>query len=189
MVFGIDDALMIASVGASVLGGSKNKGGAPAASGFAAYPKEVQEYLLQTVLPQIQAQGQQPYRSLPMMRAPTNPTDPFASQGMAQLQKYSDAVGGLFKPMGVNYAPSGQGAAPTASPSPTSGQSPSQLAAQYLQGSQGGAHAANTQLQPMMTQGRTNLGDIGGALLGQGYNGTQAPSSVNFEALYRALGL
>lgn len=76
-------------------------------SGFAALPHEVQQAWLKTYLPAVLAQTSKAYQAPPLRRAPTNP-GMFDSQGLADLQKYSDQVGGLFgktnsSPVAPNY--------------------------------------------------------------------------------------
>ncbi len=91
---GIGTALGVASLGASLLGGKK--GEKAAASGFAALPKEVQDAWLKTYLPSVLSLFNRPYTPLPMARVDVNSADPFRSQGLIDLQNYSDSVGGIF---------------------------------------------------------------------------------------------
>lgn len=84
---------------AGAFGGSK--GGSPSETkqGFAALPKEVQDILLETYLPAVQAEYEMPYQAIPMQRAANPADDPFASQSLYDLQKFSDQIGGYFTPM------------------------------------------------------------------------------------------
>lgn len=80
---------------------------ASSTSGFAALPAAVQNAWLQTYLPAAVAQTSKAYQAPPLQRAATSP-GMFQSQGLADLQKYSDQVGGLFgktgsSPVAPNY--------------------------------------------------------------------------------------
>lgn len=89
--------LAIAGIAGSVFGGKDNK--ALPTSGFGTLPKAVQDAWLKTYLPDVQEQYNAPFQPLPMTRAVDPSTDPFASQGLYDLQQYSDAIGGLFTPL------------------------------------------------------------------------------------------
>ncbi len=96
-------ALVGASIGGRLGGGNKGGsngqaspqgvGGSSSTSGFGALPPEVQQAFLQQYLPQLQAQTQGKYQGTPMGQAETGP---FASQGLQQLQQYSNHNGGIF---------------------------------------------------------------------------------------------
>ncbi len=118
---------MMVSAGGSLLGGlfGKKKGEAPATQvqGFAALPKEVQNAWLQTYLPQVLEQNKKTYEAPPMMRAPTQ-AGIFDSQGLADLQRYSDSIapsGGLFPYKDPNAAPVAPPAPVAAAPAPVVG--------------------------------------------------------------------
>ena len=81
---------------ASAFGGKK--GQAPAQQGFAALPKKVQDAYLETYLPAVLEQYEQPFQPIPMQRA-VDTGDPFQSQALLDLQQFSDDVGGLFTPL------------------------------------------------------------------------------------------
>jgi hypothetical protein len=100
-------ALLGAGALASAFGGSKKQTTSENLSGYKALPKEVQDLLIQQYLPKAQSTLNMPYQNIPMQRA-TNPEgDPFASQGLWDLQKFSDAAGGYFSPF-TPGAPAGQ---------------------------------------------------------------------------------
>lgn len=117
MPIGTASALVGAGALASAFGGKKQQTTQQQQTGFQALPQEVQDLLLQQYLPKAQSTLNMPYQNIPMQRAVNPAGDPFASQGMWDLQKFSDAAGGLFTPFtkgqpnGVVNAPSYQGAA------------------------------------------------------------------------------
>lgn len=78
-------------------GGSQQK----QVSGFSALPKQVQDAYLNTFLPGALDwySNNKEYQALPMKRV-NAPSSPFDSQGLYDLQQYSDSVGGLFSPYG-----------------------------------------------------------------------------------------
>lgn len=105
MPVGTATALVGAGALASAFGGSKKQVASENLQGYQALPKEVQDLLIQQYLPKAQATLNMPYQNIPMQRYDANPqSDPFASQGLADLQKFSDAAGGYFTP----YDPTGQ---------------------------------------------------------------------------------
>ncbi|KPJ66523.1 MAG: hypothetical protein AMJ43_07775 [Coxiella sp. DG_40] len=83
----------IGTVASSVAASEADEGAEPSVSGFEALPEEVQEIYLQQILPQIASSYTMPYTTLPMQRV-TEPTagDPFASQALWDLQRYSDQL-------------------------------------------------------------------------------------------------
>ncbi len=89
-------ALAVGGAAASAFGKSKTKP-ATSESGFAAMPPEVQKVLLETYLPAATSRFNKPFEARPMQRANTTP-GMFDSIGLADLQKYSDSVGGIFNP-------------------------------------------------------------------------------------------
>lgn len=104
MVFGLDDVLGIASLAAGAFGKKKAKA-STSKKGFAALPEEVQQVFLETYLPGIKQQYAKQYQPPPMKRV-NRPSSVFDSQGLYDLQQYSDAAGGLFTPL--NKTPSKQ---------------------------------------------------------------------------------
>src|SRR5690606_22054976 len=54
---------------------------------------------LNVALPKILGLADRPYQSLPMERVGP-PSSIFDSQGLYDLQRYSDSIGGLFSPLG-----------------------------------------------------------------------------------------
>lgn len=116
MVFGWDDALMIGGSLISGLGG-KSKGEASSAvqGGFDALPDAVKTAYLNTYLPDVLKQYNAPREPIPLVRA-NEPTTPFDSVELYNLQQFSDAVGGYFSPMGQSlqqtYNPQPAAAAP-----------------------------------------------------------------------------
>lgn len=109
MVFG--EAMALASLAASAFGKKKDKP-ATSESGFAAMPPEVQRIFLETYLPGAQKQFEKPYQAPPMKRV-NRPSSIFDSQGLYDLQQYSDAAGGLFTPLSKQP---GASAKPSATP-------------------------------------------------------------------------
>lgn len=109
---------------ASAFGKDKKQVASENKTGYQALPKEIQDLLIQQYLPKAQSTLNMPYQNIPMQRYEGNPqTDPFASQGLADLQKFSDAAGGYFSPYsgGANgqvNAASYQGAAGSGSAQP-----------------------------------------------------------------------
>lgn len=96
LVAALPTIISVAGTAASALG---KKGNTPAANptGFDALPQPVQDAWLKTYLPQALAVDQKKFQGMPMTRANTNPGI-FDSQGLADLQRYSDSVGGIFNP-------------------------------------------------------------------------------------------
>lgn len=89
--------LGLASMGSSLLGGLFGDDEPTAMptqqTGFAALPPEVQKAYLNLYLPEVLNQFQGKYYGMPMGQAPTGP---FSSQELQNLQRYSNAVGGIF---------------------------------------------------------------------------------------------
>lgn len=188
----------ILSGGAALIGalGGKNdsKQQVTSQTGFQALPKQVQDFLLQQQLPKIQEQANAPYAAVPMQRVKNPAGDPFGSQGLYDLQKYSDAVGGLFNPIGLRPGGmQGQSQAPQNPNAAAMGNQ--QLAQQFLASAPQGSFAGGTpvfrgmnDLQSGMSQGRYGLAELGQALSGQGYGQTQfQPSGINFGLLAQTL--
>lgn len=97
MEFGLGSAL---SIGASLIGaiGGKDKAQPEVSqSGFAALPQEVKDAYLKTALPAMLELYNTSYRPVPMKRV-NAPQSVFDSQGMYELQQYSDRQGGMFTP-------------------------------------------------------------------------------------------
>lgn len=132
MAFGWDDALMIGGSLISGLGG-KSKGEATSAvsGGFDALPDAVKTAYLNTYLPDVLKQYNTPREPIPLVRA-NEPTTPFDSVELYNLQQFSDAVGGYFSPMGQSlqqtYNPQPAQQAPAANPQ----QGNIDLARQYM---------------------------------------------------------
>lgn len=207
---GIDPAtaMLGASAISAVAGGMQKSNAVPSTNGFDAYPQQVKDYMIKTLLPQIQNAGAAPYQAPPMVRAAPNAGGAnFANPQMQQLQNYSDAVGGLFQPQGRNqggmpavranggFAPA-QGQMPgqgQQQPGQGAGQMTPQMAAQqFLQ--QTTPQGRQSQIGNYVNQGATSLGDLGNALLGQGYTGGKVTpgtgaGNIDYAALYKALGI
>ncbi len=94
-------AMAVAGAGMAAAGSKKAKP-ATSESGFQALPPEVQRVLLESYLPGVQKQFNKPYTAPPMKRV-GKPKDIFDSQGLADLQQYSDSMGGMFTP--INQKP------------------------------------------------------------------------------------
>lgn len=100
MAIGAGTAL---SIGGSILGamGNKKQGATNATmSTFDSLPQEVKDIWMKSYIPAVQTQFDKPYEAVPMKRYNEAPSSPFYSQGMAELQAYSDMKGGLFTPYG-----------------------------------------------------------------------------------------
>lgn len=174
MAIATGTALAAAGLGASVLGAMKgNKGAAPQQQGFSDLPKAVQEAWLNVALPKIMDTANRPYQSMPMQRV-NAPSSIYDSQGLYDLQKYSDSVGGFFNP--INR--------------PQGAQSPNQMQAQgQMQG----------QPQPQLTQddfaafirsinpdfGMTNNG---GQMIGGTNAQNQERQRMALESVFRKYG-
>jgi hypothetical protein len=91
------------SIGGALIGGLAGKGKTEAASapqgGFATLPKAVQDAYLNTYLPDVLKAYDAPRTPIPLARA-TEPGSVFDSKALAELQQFSDAVGGYFSPTG-----------------------------------------------------------------------------------------
>lgn len=91
-----------AALGAAggLIGAAKGgvKGGDPLKT-WDTVPKPIQDAILNTYLPGILTQYNKERVPTPMMRASTETTGPLAMRGSANLQRYSDSVGGMFQPM------------------------------------------------------------------------------------------
>lgn len=206
---GIDPAtaMMGASLASSALGamkGNKDATGGGSQSGFAALPKEVQDFLLQTYLPKVQNYANMPFQAAPMQRADTSGNDIFASQGLSDLQKFSDAAGGYFTP----YSPMGakgnggiQGALPSygmgsanpnTAPTASNGTDPSALASQYLSqvngANRGSPYANQRGISNAVSTGMYSLPQLGQALSSSGYSAGSSPGTIDLAALSKALG-
>lgn len=92
----------------SLFGGKKKQPGyqqqVTQQQGFNTLPEPVRNAYLQQYLPGILSQYQGKYQGLPMGQAPTGP---FASQGLQELQNYSNQIGGIFAG-GTGVNPLGQ---------------------------------------------------------------------------------
>lgn len=98
MSVGTGAAILGASALASAFGGKKSSTTQQSASGFESLPQPLQDLLMQQYLPKAQSTLNMPYQTVPMQRAQDPAGNPFASQGLWDLQKFSDAAGGLFTP-------------------------------------------------------------------------------------------
>lgn len=207
---GIDPATELLGGGlvSAIAGGMQKSNAVPSTNGFDAYPQQVKDYMVNTLLPQIQKAGAAPYQAPPMVRATNNPNPNFANPQMQQLQNYSDAVGGLFQPQGRNQGGmpavrTNGGFAPAQGQMPGQGQqqpgqgagqmTPQSAAQQFLQQTQGPG-GRPSQVGNYVSTGATSLGDLGSALLGQGYTGGkvtpgQGAGNIDYAALYKALGI
>lgn len=192
--------LGIAGLAASAFGGKDQKVTSEQKTGFQALPKEIQDYLLESYLPRVQDYGESPYPSVPMERA-TNPADdPFASQALYDLQRYSDYTGGLFSP----YTQDGTAPEAAATPAPQStGMDGAALAQQYLMGLSApqmgsprgyrvgrGSFSSDIadRLNRSISTGQFDLGALGDALSDQGYGtSTLTPAGIDVNALYEVL--
>lgn len=171
-------------------GGKSN--GAPSQSGFSALPKSVQDAWLNTYLPKAMTASQLPYQSVPMQRATNPANDPFASQALWDLQRYSDAKGGMFSPMMGGAARS----APTPAVAPnTSSAIGGDPRAQYLANAYLSALTSNQSMSPvyqMLSQKIGNnpsqLSTMGNTLSQQNYNPSMGSGGVNVNAILAALG-
>ena len=172
---------------ASAIGGSKKKHEEQVTqkTGFEALPKEVQSFLMDTYLPQVEALAASPYRNVPMVRATNPATDPFASRALWDLQKYSDATGGLFSPYGE------QRKTPDVSSDAPGVAFSSSLAQQYLDSLMSPRGGMNTPAYNVINQGLSaenyTIDDLGAALQQQGYHAQSTPSQINFDMLLEAL--
>lgn len=117
-------ALPFVSAGSSVLsaiGGGLGTAGAAKGlpptqvAGFDSQPQQVKDLMLNTILPQIVAQTNKPFTTIPTRRANTADYDPvFGSQAVQNLQSYYDAKAAAAKDVTPNAAsPSGAPAAPS----------------------------------------------------------------------------
>lgn len=88
--------LAISAAGA-IAASKGQKAAQPEQTGFNGMPDEVKKVFLQTYLPAVTANAAKPYIPPPMRRV-NAPSSPFDSQELYDLQKYSDATGGLFTP-------------------------------------------------------------------------------------------
>jgi len=106
MPIGTATAIGLGGAALSAFGGKDKKTTSESKSGFQALPKEVQDFLLESYLPQVQERFASPYQAIPMQRAPDPSGDPFASQALYDLQQFSDVKGGYFTPRngGLNQA-------------------------------------------------------------------------------------
>lgn len=80
----------------TLFGGKQEKSNTT--QGFDALPKAVQDAWLNVALPKILATADRPYQPIPTQRV-NAPNSIFDSQGLYDLQKYSDSIGGLFSPI------------------------------------------------------------------------------------------
>lgn len=192
MAIGTATALAGAGALASAFGGSKKQVASENLSGYQALPKEVQDLLIEQYLPKAQATLNMPYQNIPMQRAQNPAGDPFASQGLYDLQKFSDAAGGYFTPynqgadgqvsMGAYQGAAGNRAAqPMQSPDSMAAaqQADEMLVNQYLnglrQGQGGGKGWAGVapSLEARMKGGQFKASDFAKTLKNAGYTGAQ----------------
>lgn len=76
----------------TLTGGSKSS----SASGFAAFPKEIQDYMLENLFPKIQQYAETPYQGIPLRRTNASDNDPiFGSKGLQAIQEYKDAIAAM----------------------------------------------------------------------------------------------
>lgn len=190
-------AAAITAAGSYLSSKNAGKGAKPEAQGFAALPKSVQDAWLNTYLPKAMAASQLPYQAIPMQRATNPANDPFASQALWDLQRYSDAKGGLFSPMMAGSSPTA--GAPAAAPSAASpgagmGGDPraQYLANQYLSAFTAPGQSALNPVYQMLSQKVGNnpaqLSAMGNVLSQQNYNPGMGSGGVNVNAILAALG-
>lgn len=73
------------------LGGNKTESIPTQISGYQSLPKEIQDYLIESVFPRITAWGETPYPTVPLRRADAEDYDPvFGSKSRQYLQQYYD---------------------------------------------------------------------------------------------------
>jgi hypothetical protein len=87
--------------GISAVSGLLDKGGkvqSSPTSGYETYPKWLKDIFEKTAAPAIMESFNKPYEVLPMARYEADPNDPFTSKALLEMQAYSDASGGFFKP-------------------------------------------------------------------------------------------
>lgn len=129
----IPAALAGASLVASTFGQDKAEP-SQQKTGFQALPDEVKKVFLDTYLPGVMQQFNKPYQP-PATRRVDKPSSIFDSQELYDLQKYSDATGGIYnqpKPM-ANSQP----APAQSTPFPTSSWEDITLADKYKPGQEG----------------------------------------------------
>ena len=100
------------ALGQLIGGNKKSTSSTSAPTGFNALPKAVQDAWLNVALPKILATADRPYQPIPTQRV-NAPNSIFDSQGLYDLQKYSDSIGGLFSPI-AGQRPNVQQQAPAA---------------------------------------------------------------------------
>ena len=93
MVEPVSMALAAAALGGALFGKNKQIPQQTGASGLAAAPPQVGHAYLEGLLPGAWQQFANQYQGTPMGQAPTGP---FASQGLQELQGYSNQNGGIF---------------------------------------------------------------------------------------------
>jgi hypothetical protein len=201
MVFGIGEGLAVAGLAASALGGGKE--GGQSVSGFAAYPQEVKDLLLEQYLPQVEKYLNAGFQAVPMQRAQNPMGDPFASQALWDMQQYSDAIpGGYFN--NAQLPEGQQGGGQEIDPEAAS----SQLARQYLfqmssptsdsprgtminRGMGGGVGWSGqlaSDLLGRIDAGNVSLSSLGNALSQQGYGDKVfSNANINYGMLLEAL--
>lgn len=93
-------ALPFVSAGAQLLGSAgQGEGSGPTSiNGFASQPKQVQDLMLNEILPQIVAQARKPFTTIPTRPASPADYDPvFGSKAVQNLQGYFDAKANAAK--------------------------------------------------------------------------------------------
>lgn len=111
MVFGLDDALAVASIGSSLLGSRGNKSAQPVST-LSLQAQALQDAYNNGYLPAATENFNRPYPSVPTKRASDPASDPFASQAMWELQQLRDNQAynvsrGPGKPQEGTQAPQG----------------------------------------------------------------------------------
>jgi hypothetical protein len=94
----------ILSAGASLIGGlagGKKSGTGTQLTPFQSLPSEVQDTYLNTFLPDVQANYAKEFNPFPMKRVANPMDDPFGNTAAYEWQQYSDQMGGLFSPFGL----------------------------------------------------------------------------------------
>ncbi len=91
MGFGLGSALSIGGTLLGGLGNGKNKGAEVVPSGYKSLPKELQDYLLKDLFPQMQDYQKKPYEGIPLRRINESDADPvFGSKARQDIQAYRD---------------------------------------------------------------------------------------------------
>ncbi len=155
----------------TLFGGKEEKSNST--QGFDALPKAVQDAWLNVALPKIMDTANRPYQSMPMQRV-NAPSSIYDSQGLYDLQKYSDSVGGFFNP--INR--------------PQGAQSPNQMQPQGQGQAQGQPQLSQADFTALIrsidpTFGMTNNG---GQMIGGTNAQNQERQRMALESVFRKYG-